>query len=300
LLGYDFPSVINNTQIFLGNCDKLLIKKGIYDEIFLEQYPNVNETFTIDKPVGWNYRTVLDAKFLGNLEAGSVGGNGMQITGIRFQKRKSSELIWHDVAEIPYNSEEQLLYTAQDKAIQCGETYQYSLIPLVSVLQGDRVLSDDITADFEGVYLSDKDHNYRLFYNIEYGEIEHNNPSSTLEPLNSRYPIVTYGQLDYRKSSLTALFLSKVTEDNDYGISVINEQKERKELLAFVKNHKPKIFRSETGDLILVTITDNPKEVPNNEVKGISKIQFNYIEVGDADNSEDLRNNDLLQGLEAW
>ena len=51
-----------------------------------------------------------------------------------------------------------------------------------------------------------------------------------------------------------------------------------------------------------MTVLSNPREIPLNEVndKSIAKVQFDYIEVGDADNSEDLRNNNLLEGLEAW
>lgn len=301
-IGYDFLGMNNgsivNTELFQSNYNKLIMKKGIYDEIYIEEY--TDGEFVTDKPIGWSYRSVLDAKFQNNLEAGSVSGNGMQITAIKFQKRRNDELVWKDVAQINYDNTKQILYTAQDKIIQNGETYQYSLIPLTTTIQGDRVLSENITVDFEGVYLSDKDHNYKLFYNIEYGDIDYNHSSAVLEPLNSKYPIVTYSTLDYRKSNLTALFLSKVTEQNNYRISMINERKEKDELFNFLKNNKPKIFRSETGDFILMTIVDSPKEMPNKDKKGIANIQFNYVEIGDANNNEDLRSNNLLEGLEVW
>lgn len=290
---------LNNGAVFKTilchpNYNKLEAYNAVYDQIYVDE--DITIPYKTEKPDGWNYRTVLNAKLNGSLEGGSVQAGGLQIEKVRIQKRKTNELQWNDVAELDYKIGEQVLYEAIDKYIQNDFSYQYSIIPSTATVLGNRVLSNEITADFEGVFLSDKNNNYRLFYDVEFGAMQHNNPSSVLEPLNARYPIVTHSNLDYINGDITALFLSANTVNNN-NIDIRMEKLGRDQLLRFIKNRKPKVLRDHNGNSMLIAIVDNPQEQHHSSVQGIATISFSYVEIGNID-GETLRENGMLEGLE--
>ncbi len=296
LFGYKLHGNAFLTDVYHPNYNKIELMNMVLDEIYIDEDVDIDNR--TEKPDGWNYRTVLDAKLQGNLEGGSVQAGGVQIEQIRFQKRRSDELYWEDVGVIAYRPNEQLLYEVIDKFIQNDFTYQYSLVPYTANVMGNRVVSGEITAYFEGVFLSDKNNNYRLLYDIETDDIEHNIASAILQPLNSKYPIVSYGETNYRSSGITATFLSAETVNRDNGtVSVKMEKLGRQKLMDFLTNQKPKALRHQNGEIILMNIIGNPREIPDNKINGKMSVSFNFVEVGSTD-SETLKQNDMLIGFE--
>lgn len=282
------------TRISHPNYYRLEAKNGIFDEIYVDE--NITIPYSIEKPSTWSYQTVLDCKLQGNLEGGSIQASGYTVKRIRFQKRKTDELEWQTVGEIEYEGTEKVLYEAIDKYIENDFEYQYSLIPLAETVIGNRVVSKEIVAEFEGIFISDKDNNYQLLYDAEFGAIEHITPSATHEPLGSQFPIVTYSDLDYQQGNIKALFLStQTTESNKINIRV--EKLNRDKLMKFIKNRKPKVLRSFNGETMVISIVGNPNVEHNNSVHGIATISFNYVQIGKLDD-ETLIANNLLAGLE--
>ena len=275
--------------------DKLEITKGVIDQIYVDE--DITIPYSIEKPTDWRYLTVLNARFKNSLEGGSVEADNIQIEKIRFQRRQWDELEWQDVAEIEYNPNEKILYEAIDKYIANDFIYQYSIIPITSTIMGNRVVSDEITAKFEGVFISDKSANYELLYDIELSDIESNTSNAIFEPMNARYPIVVHFNLDYSTFDITSTFISAETSKssgNDINIRMERLGKDR--LLKFMKNGKPKVYRDHHGNLKLVSVTGKPKETPYNEIGGIAKLSFSLVEIGGMD-SETLKANNLLEGL---
>ena len=292
--GYGNGSIFKSSIFNVGNYE-MEIAHGKFDEVYIDLDTNVSTD--IIKPTEWGFQTVIDAKFQDDLEGGSVSGGGQVITAIRIQRQKEDEIIWNDIIQMDYTTGYQSYYTFTDKYVQNGVSYKYALIPLSGTTLGYRQSSELITVNFDGVFFSDLTHNYRLFYNLEMGNFEHNTPSSIQEPLNSQYPIVTYGTLDYIRGSVEALFLSASTVATNGDINIRSEKLERKELMNFMKNKKPKILKSGNGDLMLVTITDNPIEIPNNQIRGIANVSFNFVEIGDTEDTDYLKSLGLLEGF---
>ena len=283
------------TNIGHVNYNELQITGTVIDEIYVDE--DIEIPVTTDKPESWTYSTILNAKFQGNLEAGSLSANGSEIESIKFQKRRWDELEWTDVGEVKYDEDGDVIYELLDKFVANQQVYQYSLLPVTSSVLGSRVLSEDITVDFEGVFLSDKDNNYRLLYDLQFGDINHNTPSSVFETLNSKYPIVVYSNLDYTDFDVEATFVSASTSngETERQVDTRMEKTERDNLLRWVKNHKPKIYRDVNGELKLVTVVDNPQEKPMSGVNGIAKISFKMVEIGSVD-TESLKAYGMLDG----
>ena len=284
-----------NNRLCHTNYSKLEISGGVIDQIYVDE--NIMIPYSTDKNKSWQYNTVLNARFKNSLEGGSVEADNIQIEKIRFQRRQWDELEWQDVAEIEYNPNEKILYEAIDKYVANDFVYQYSIIPITSTIMGNRVVSDEITAKFEGVFISDKDSNYELLYDIELSDIESNTSNAIFEPMNAQYPIVVHSNLDYSTFDITSTFISAETlKSGGNNINIRMERLGKDRLLKFMKNGKPKIYRDHHGNLKLVSVVGKPSETPYNEIGGIAKLSFSLVEIGDTD-SETLRANNLLEGL---
>lgn len=266
------------------------IRNCIVDEIYMDE--NVNFEFSTIKPTEWNYSTILDAKFKGSLEAGNISGQGYNIQSIKIQKRKADDNKWVDVAILPYNSSFED-YSIVDNFVTNDESYIYALIPITSTVLGDRVLSNQVDVEFEGIFLSDKTHNYNLLYDAKAPDITHNIVSNVFYLPASKYPIVTTSQIDYVSFPVEA---TVVTEGSSYGqIDIKAEKIARENLMNFIKNRKPKVYRDDLGELRIIMVTDKPQITPLDGARGIAKVSFNATEIGDINDSETLIECDLIE-----
>lgn len=297
IIGYSFFGTKNNlifqTPRIHNEYNKLELSNGVYDEIYIDE--DLTYDSSIIKPNTWSYTTVLDALFQNSLEGGSVVANGLKIESILIQKRKSGELYWDSIQLIPYESGEKTLYEAIDRYVQNDYSYEYSIVPISSDVTGNRTISNETLVSFEGNFITDKDNNFQLIYDFEQGNLEHNNPSNVFEPLNSTFPIVSYSNIDYRSSSISCLIITDSSLDGKLNIRDQNNQ--RQKVIAFLKNKKPKVLRLASGDIMIIAITGNPSEEPNNGLTGLSKVTFSFVEVGNVD-SNSLKAFGLLEGLD--
>ena len=281
----------------IPNYQKVEIYGGVIDHLYIDE--DTDFSYSTEKPEGWAYLTALNFKADNSMEGGSVEADNIQIEKIRFQKRGWQELEWMDVAEIPYEPHEKVYYEAIDKYIANDFGYQYSILPVAagSVL-GNRVRSTEILADFYGAFISDGYTNYRMLYDVELSDIENNISNAVFEPLNSKFPIVVHSDLDYESFSVKSTFISAETmKKNAEVITIRMERLGKDELLRFMKNGRPKVYRDTNGRLKLVSVVGSPVESPLAGVQGIAKLSFDMVEIGEMDN-ETLRNHNLIPGLE--
>lgn len=299
LVGINFfneeNNVVFNNPLYHPNYNKLEIYDGVINQVYIDE--DITIPYSSVKPVEWRYLTALNFKADGSLEGGSISANNVQIEKIRFQKREWDELEWHDVAEIEYKPDEKMFYEVIDKYVANDFIYQYSIIPMTATILGSRIVSSEITAKFEGAFISDKNSNYSLLYDFELSDIENNVSNALFEPRNAQYPIVVSSNLDYSSFDITATFVSAETVNKADGTANIRmERLGKNQLLTFMKNGKPKVYRDHHGNLKLVSVVGKPKESPYNNIGGISKLSFSLVEIGSMD-SETLSANDLLEGI---
>jgi len=297
-INYDFFGLSKGANfddaVPISNLNKIEMYSGLIDEIYIDEDYTLPLVWT--GPSTWRYSTVLNAKFDGNLEAGSVTASGFTIDKIRVQKRRDDELVWSNVGELIYNPDDKLYYEQHDFVIQNDMRYQYSLLPVAEEVLGNRVLAEYETADFEGVFLSDLDNNYHLLYDAAVEDITHINTSVKHEPLNSQYPIISYSNLDYAEWGVNATFVSASTRlEHDSSVNIRAESIGRKELFSFLKNKKPKIYRDMHGNLKLVTIIGNPTESFNSDINGLASLNFKLVEIDSTDDTT-LREYGLIEG----
>lgn len=296
IIGYNFfgleEGTVWDTPVCTDMLDELQIGEGTYDEVFIDL--NTSITNEPAKPTLWSLTTIMDSKFTGDLDAGSIGAEGFKVNKIQLQRSIAGTGKWDAIGLFDYN-EEFNVYNYIDRYVQNGADYQYGIAPVANEIIGDRIVSTPITAQFEGIFITDKNENRRLEYDISLGDVAYNTNSALNQPINSPYPIVTFGQSRYRSGQLTVLPLSDETVAlAGSGIDKLAEQINRQEWLDFLNNGRAKVLRMDSGVIMLV-VTQNARvsHKQGDILRHLASISFDYTEIGDI-NFDMLTKNNLI------
>lgn len=281
--GYGFDQQYYDTPIPTSELDEVTMGGGMYDEFFLSVDTEIDESPT--KPKDWQLKTLMDATFNNSLEAGSIKNAGHIITGLQCYRReyRNTNNEWQLVAQFDYDSKYNL-YTVIDRFIENNKTYEYSIVPLSHEIMGDILIGKPITSEFSGTYISDIDNNFSMNLDFSFADLTYNTNMSKSVPLNGQYPIVTFGNANYRTGSATFLPL---TPQQEFGYSSeIDEHQEflnRTNVINFLNNGQAKVIRRDDGDTFVVATTNvrtSPKAIG---LEAISTVTFDFVEIGALD-----------------
>lgn len=300
IIGHDFFGLADegtngaywDTPIATDMMDELQLNEGVYDEAYINLDTDIVDNK--DKPEKWSLTTIMDAEFTGDLDGGSVGADGFTITEIQLYRSVYGSNKWDAIGQFDYTPEFNV-YEYVDRYTQNGATYQYGIVPKANEVLGDMSLSDTVKAEFEGMYLTDKNENRKFEYDVTLGDVAYNKNSSMNQPINSKYPVATFGNSNYRSGNLSVLPLSRETVElagND--IDKLAEQVNRQEWLDFINNGRAKVLRMDSGVLMLVVaqnaiVTHKEMEA----LRSLASISFDYTEIGDL-NFETMTKSNLV------
>jgi hypothetical protein len=297
MLGLNFFGHSNSSKpqyTDIGDIIKLEVKNGIYDEIKID-----NKIISNDKTKeAWGISTILLSKFENNLNGGNVDFTGLSISKLRLKRRKLEDLNgWWSIAEVPYKDENQFSFEFFDNFNESDQQYEYALVPILDNGTEGNYITNTVLSEFDGAFIVDKNYNFKLYYNLEYGNIQRIRPNSKYEPIGSKYPIiVSNGNINYEQGSIRALILTDDVVDNGATLDSKTELKSRQALLKFLTNSKPKILKDSIGNIRCVMIQGNPTLETNNDIKALANVNFNWCEIADANDKIDLYNAGLLGG----
>lgn len=287
IIGVDFfgkgwEGNIYDTAIPTSELDEVTMNTGIYDELYVSVDTTIDDKN--EKPTGWQIKNIIDAKFNNSLEAGTIDGSGHTVTDIQLYRREyQTDMEWQLVAAFPYDTDYNV-YTVVDRFIQNQQVYEYCIVPIAESIVGDVTVSRPVKSEFNGVYISDIENSYKMEADLEIGETDYHKNFSQAIPLNGAYPIVSFGNQNYRTGSVKFLPLTE-EQLNTYGTKIDGrkERLNRERIIEFLNNGQAKVIRREDGDMIVCSTTDikaSPKSGGLNELSGLS---FNYIELGKLD-----------------
>ncbi|MFA2720531.1 hypothetical protein [Bacillus paranthracis] len=300
IIGYNFfaleEGAIFDTPICTDHLDELRMGAGTYDEVYVDLDTTVPDT--IEKPFMWKIQTIMDAKFKGDLDSGDIGADGFKVTHIQLYRSVEGSDQWDVIGEFEYNPDFNV-YNYLDKYVQNGVTYKYAVVPVANEVQGDKLYSDPVHVEYQGIFLTDRDENMKLEYDINLGDVNYNMVSATNEPLNGQYPVVVIGNTKYRSGSLSFMPLSESTV-NKYGAGIdpMAEHVNRTKWIDFLSNGKAKVLRMDSGILMLV-VTHGVKESHKGEeaLRDLAGLNFEYAEIGKL-NHENIISHNLLSKAE--
>jgi hypothetical protein len=290
-IGYEHGGSVWDTPIATDMLDELELGEGTYDEVYVNL--DVTTPDNTSKPTIWTISTIMDSKFTGDLDGGSIGAEGFKITSIQLYRSVFGTGKWDAVGQFKYD-EEYNLYDYVDRYVQNGSVYQYAISPVANEVQGDKLISDRIEVSYEGIFITDKNENRKLEYDISLGDVVNNTSSALNQPINSAYPIVTFGKSRYRSGNLSVLPLSKETVAlAGSGVNKLAEQINRQEWLDFLNNGRGKVLRMDNGVLMLIVTQNAVSSHKEGLLKDLANLSFDYVEIGEI-NFGNMMKNDLI------
>lgn len=274
-----FPTNINIDSVKLQNAE--------YRGLYITQ--DVNSPYSTDIPTEWDFYTLLLANFNGNINGGSVDYDLEQLDSIRIKRRKKGtfdwELIYEQLTSVPAD----LRFSNIDYFGADNTEYEYAWIPVLNGNEGEYI-QEEIKSKFNGVFICDTDTIFKLYAGVAYGTSQQFQQVGVYNPLGRKYPIyVSNGLNNYQTGSVTAKIVG------DYETTGIFDRKkmveEKNALLKWLTNKKAKILKDNNSNIWLCFITETPSVSYDSQWgNGMMEISFQYGEIGDAENIEDMQN----------
>lgn len=241
------------------NIRHVTMKNAIYDEIHIRE-----KTVGIDlsnTKEDWQMDTILLAKFLGDLEAGNVNNQGIQIGKFAIKRRKLNEINSVTLGYKDFVNNNQFVY---EDYTQPNDDFIYSIVPVgENELEGQEN-SIEISSNFAGFFLVDKDSNEVLGFDSYIGSEPTVSVGLTQGRVQidtlSKYPSFFYTEQSYNSFSLQAVLMPEEWERIGQKYDAILKQ--------FVYSHKPFLAKGGDGSFYVVDVHSPVKEVPMNVYKG--------------------------------
>lgn len=290
LLNYNFLSDGNSVDPMPTNIENIVNSKltnAIYDDFYITK--DVTSPYSTEIPTEWDFNTILLANFNGNLSAGNIEQTIDILDGIRIKKRIKGTFDWITIKEYTVTNVGDLSFSFSDSLSRNNTEYEYAWIPILKNGTEGGYTIVDVLSKFNGVYLADVNSIYKFVADTSYGQTRRVQQIGTFEPYGRKYPVyVSNGMINYEQGSMNARLIGDYLETG-----VLNREKivnEKQSLMDFLTNKKAKILKDYNGNYWLVIITGNPTvEYDNNYGMGVMTANFQWSEVGDANNANDMK-----------
>lgn len=295
MCGYNFcedGDCLNPSLTQVNNIADVKLENGIFDHFNMTR--DVTSPYSPDIPTIWDFLTLMNCNFDGNINAGNVGFEIAKLSGFKVKRRKLTDYNWITLTYIPITDTTQLQFVFNDNLGSSLSEYEYAFVPVVEGVEGN-YLTNTITTKFDGVFVSDLETSYRFYARVGYGTTTQVQKVGVLEPFGRKYPVVTANaKTNYRTSMVSGLVLN-----SNYGkTGIINRLEiveETKRLMAFLTNNKPKILKDWNGNHTLIRVVDTPTiDYAENFGMGIANVNFSYVEIGDVNSQSDLYNSGII------
>ena len=296
-VGYNFVSdgdALEPAPGLVEQVSKIHLTNAIYDHMNVST--DITTPVSTTKPTDWTYGTLIDVDFNGSLEGGNVDFLTETIDEIRIKRRKVGDTQWATLTTIRTDEQaSSLVFSYNDMLAQNNTMYEYALVPAFQGVEGTYDIHNTVLSQFNGVFIGDAEQIYKMYYEVQYGNVQRNQQIGTFQVLGQQYPVyVANGELSYDSGSVTATFLG-----HDYELNGVIDreqiQLEWKNFIDFLGNKSAKVLKDWNDNLWLVIITGNiSTSYKPSYGMGIPMVTFNWTEVGDANDSDDLVTTGIL------
>ena len=124
--------------------------------------------------------------------------------------------------------------------------------------------------------------------------ITYNKNFASFNPLNGEFPVVVYGNQNYRTGNVSFLPLSnEQIESGGMKINPRSEKEVRNSVTSFLNNGKAKVLRNANGDIMIIATNNIKSAVKSQYLPDIQSVSFDYTELGRVD-SDTLVSNGLI------
>lgn len=294
-VGYNFLSDLSSVDPYPTNAgifNQVEIYRAIYDHIDISNDTTITSNIP---PTQWDFGTILNCNFNGNISGGTIKDFSSGITQVRVKKRKVGEFDWQIIKTYDISSSEDLSFVFNDYLTATNTEYEYAYVPVFGSVEGQYAIST-VMSQFDGVFVCDANTIFKFNMGVEYGSTDIVQQVGTFTVLGRKYPIVmSNGLANYQTGQLSGLVLPEDYEDTRT-IDRIAITQRRNKLMEFLTNKKPKIIKDRNQNQWLVIIQSPSTSYLNNYGQGIVSASMQWIEIGDAESNKDLAKAGLIEG----
>jgi len=274
-----------NTDGLTSNLQKITLSNAIFDYIYADR----NSTKDCSTLPEWDETTVLSTHFENTCEASNLEFDTHDLDLLRIKRREHGTFEWITIFEKSINSTDDYAFIAYDNLNCASKYYDYALIPVISGIEQNYIVIEQIYSEFDGIFLIGSDAMFGTMLNIE-KNFERINTTSIIETLNSKCPYVSSnGISNYDTGNISALWINYTNDNFDLN----NARKYRTNLMDFLNNKKPKILKTFDGKAWIVQVTDNISESQGEHWEAPTTT-FSWTQIGNAESYEDLNDNGLI------
>lgn len=275
--------------------DSVKIENAVYNDLLVTE--DITSAFSTEVPEDWDIYTILLATFNNTLQAGSIDYSLDDIDYIRIKRRKYGDFDWETIFEQKIETLQDLVFSGEDYFAMNETEYEYAWVPVLSGAEGNYI-TQQIESKFRGVYIADADVIYKMSAGVSYGPSEQTQLVAVYNPLGKQYPIyVSNGATNYQTGSVTAKIIGDYEDTHIFDRKEMVQQKNA--MLKWLTNKRAKVLKDFNGNIWLIYITGSPSVSYDAQWgNGMMEISFQYGEIGDADNGDDMRNVGLWPTVE--
>lgn len=289
------------TPTGIENINYVELKNGIYDDLYITKATDFE--LSNECPKEWDFDTVLWAKFNGNTNAGNIDWDLDAVSHIILKSRSEGSFQWKTIAVKEVTTIDDYVINYPDYFTASGETVEYAIVPILYGSEGNYA-STKATLRFNKMFLVEGTTVWGTEITDGYCDTTRNIPSSTVELLNSRYPIFIRNTIaNYDTGNCKGSFVPLLDEegcelayDSEHDYQRIKYQRE---FIDFICDSIPKILKLPDGRLWIIQVTPNPTDTANQDYND-REISWSWVEVRDVNSEEDLYYLGLSDVTEEW
>lgn len=183
----------------------------------------------------------------------------------------------------------------KDYTVEQGKTYLYALAQYTEQEMSNKLMTEEITVDFEHMFLSDKDFCLKIKYNPKVSSFKNVVQETKLETIDGRFPFFfRNGKINYKEIPIAGLLSCRVDDDNAERVATDSEkafsseyynfskEKEYKlKILDWLTNGQPKYFRSpQEGNYIvqIMNVSLSPEDTLGRLIHSFSATGYEVAE----------------------
>lgn len=276
-----------------ANIAGFTITNGVYDEAWLskdaDEYKTDNRT--------WNDNTMIYVTF--NDQSTSGGNLPYVLSNIayfRLKRREVGTFEWTGLYEHHFTDINDINFEYVDRYAKGNNTqYEYCITPVSDEGVEQTYNTVIITSHFDGAVISDKNISYHILLEPSVDSTTRNREGTIVVTMNSKYPFVFYGSnANYYSGEFSGV---AIDYDVDGALDSFwfpdKSVDYRDKMVDWLTNGEPKILKMYDGRIWMVSINGSVSLDNSDHYKKV-RVGFEFVEVGDPADTEDLYNNNFV------
>lgn len=283
------------TATDVNNITYVELDNGMFDDLYITKETTSDPSDGIVST--WDFDTMLNADFDEDTSAGNVNFTVETVSQLVVRRRELNTFDWTTVCIQEINNVDDFNFDGIDRLARGGTTYQYAVIPYLNRAAGS-YNTHTVTSEFDRIILTEKDTSWSMFMTDGFCDTTRNIVGNHNELLNRKYPIFYSNSIaNYDTGSCTGTFVELDEETCTFNYDTM--YKYQHDLMDYITDGKPKVLKHFDGRIWLIQVTPSPTDSAQ-DVYNNRSITFDWVEIGDYKNDEDLYNAGLTDIPEEW